>query len=889
MGLWSWLKRGRLDESDFEEEIRSHLAMAADEHRADGANDHVARLAARKAFGNVTLTTEAARRVWSSRWVEALRDLESDLRHAVRVLRKSPGFSLVVIAVLALGIGLNATVFSLFKGLALRPLAGVEGSAALRVVVAETSAGRRLSLSYQDYRYLRDHDRAFSGLSGSSVSGINLGLGTRGERVMAEFVTGNYFQVLGVGASLGRTLLPTDEQSPGSHPVVVLSDGLWRRAFDSDPNIVGRAVHFNGYPLTVVGVAAPAFHGSIVSFDVEAFVPIMMAPQFESSFPDQPRDVLHDRKASLLMVLGRPLPGHSLASAAAQTAALSSQLEADAPVADFSRQLKVLPIWRSPYGAQTYMLPAIVVVGVMGGLLLLIVGANIAGLVLVRGMARSGEIAVRLALGAGRGRILRLLIIENVVLAVPAVALGLLIAERALPLMWGAAASAAPARLFLNLSVDGIVVGFAVLISCASVLVFGLMPALRSSRPDLVRVLTDAATPRAAVRSRLRAVLVVAQVAVSLLLLVAAGLVARSLDAARHANAGFDPQDTVSLTLDVLPSGYDASRGRVFYQQLLDRVRDDAGVLAASLAAIYPMTLIDFPGVPVTVEGYQSRRDEDLIFSSNVVADGYFKTLRIPLVAGREFDARDDELSQAVIIVNETFARRFWGEPRTALGKRLRVATGESRAIVGVARDIKYARINEEPKPYVYLPFLQSYQSAMILHARGRAGGAALIEQVRGHVRTLDPELPILDAKTLGEQTGAALSIFQMTAAMLLMFGIAATGLATIGLYGLVSYAVKQSTREIGIRMALGAQRADVIGWFLGRGVRLGLSGAALGIVGALAASRLLAALLYGVSTTDIVSFAGASVVVLGSTLVATLIPAWRAARTNPIDALRHF
>ncbi|MBV9771953.1 MAG: ABC transporter permease, partial [Bryobacterales bacterium] len=424
MNWFQWLTRRQQIANDVADEIRSHLAMAAQERIADGADRETARLAALKEFGNVTLTTEAARGVWSSWWINAAGDLLKDVRHAIRALAKSPAFSLIVIAVLALGIGLNATVFMLFKSLALKPLAGVEGSGRLIAILDKTNAGRLEGLSYPDYRYIRERDQAFAGLSGSCPLPLSLGLGRGGERVWGELVTGNYFQLFGVRAHLGRTLLPSDEVAPGKHPVVVLSDGLWRRAFGGDPNILGKVVHLNGYPLTVVGVADATFHGSVVSFDGEVYIPIMMAPQLGIAFRTQPGELLHDRKTPLMIAYGWPRPGVTLAMASAQTAVLSEQLAKDAPVQDFSRQMTVLPIWRSPWGAQTYLLPAVIAAGAMGALLLLIVCANVAALVLVRGVARRAEIALRLALGASRARILRLLLIENLVLAAPGAAVG---------------------------------------------------------------------------------------------------------------------------------------------------------------------------------------------------------------------------------------------------------------------------------------------------------------------------------------------------------------------------------------------------------------------------------------------------------------------------------
>jgi putative ABC transport system permease protein len=398
----------------------------------------------------------------------------------------------------------------------------------------------------------------------------------------------------------------------------------------------------------------------------------------------------------------------------------------------------------------------------------------------------------------------------------------------------------------------------------------------------------DSLSARGAAKGRFRAALVVAQVGVSLLLLVCSGLVGRSLDAAQHADTGFDDRGVISVTLDLKPNGYDEARGRIFYQQLLDRMRAGQGVEAASLARMYPMTMVDSVSQRVEIEGYRPRRDEDQTFLYNVVSSDYFRTLRIGIEAGREFTQHDDASTQAVAVVNETLARRFWGTPREAIGKRLRAGSGGWRTVVGVARDVKYARINEAPRPYVYLPFLQAPEPGMILHARGLEGTVALLAQARREVLRLDPDLPILDAETLHDQTRTALTILTMTARILAALGFVAMGLAAMGLYGLVSYSAKQSTHEIGIRMALGATYGKVVRSFLARGLWLGGIGAVLGMGASYTVTRFLAAQLYGVSATDPASFAMAMAFVLGSTLAATVVPAWRAARTDPMTALRY-
>ena len=746
-------------------------------------------------------------------------------------------------------------------------------------------------MSYPVYQELRDRDRAFSELMGARTITVGLGRGEKSRAVWGELVTGNYFQVLGVAAQLGRTILPSDELAAGRHPVVVLSDGLWRADFGADPDIVGKTVEINHHGLTVVGVADPTFHGTIVSYEIEVFIPVMMGPDLGFTFGSEettPSGILADRRAAVLFPHGYLRPGTTLASATSQTDALWTSLSADRPLTDIARRLRVVPFWQSPTGGQTYMLPTLVVLSAMGLLVLVIACANIAGLVLVRGVSRRGEIALRLALGATRTRIVRLLIAENLALAVPSAILGVLLASRGIAVLVNYADwLAAPQHLFFNIEIDSLVIGFVVLVACGSALAFGFVPALQSARVDLVSVINEG-SPRGTARGRMRAGLVVAQVAVSLLLLVGAGLVTRSLEAARVANKGFDASRVSAVAMDLKQNGYDETRGRVFYRQLLDSVRADPGVESATLAAFTPLALIATPTERMEIEGYEPRRDEDLAFLSNTVGTDYFRTLRISLISGRPFEDRDDEAGALVAIVNNTLAERFWGGAANAIGKRIRAGDGGWRTVVGVAADVKYLRISESPRPYVYLPFFQSYRPNMILHTQGPTPVDVLVGQARGHVTALDADLPILYARPLAERTSASLVFFTFAATMLFVFGAAGMALAAMGTYGLVSYTVKQSTHEIGIRMALGASGASLVRRFLGHGLWLGAIGAAAGIITALGVTRLLRSVLFGVSATDVVSFARALALVLSVVAVATLVPAWRAARTNPLRALRH-
>ena len=538
------------------------------------------------------------------------------------------------------------------------------------------------------------------------------------------------------------------------------------------------------------------------------------------------------------------------------------------------------------------MLPTLVVLSAMGLLVLMIACANIAGLVLVRGVSRRGEIAR--ASGArrdadadrppadcrkprprrARRRPRR-----------PARAARHPGARRLRRVARGACSASSSTS-----SVDGLVIGFAVLVACGSALVFGFVPALQSSRVDLVSVINEDASPRGAARGRLRAGLVVAQVAVSLLLLVGAGLATRSLEAARRANPGFDAEprdgDRDGRQTERVRR---AARPRVLSPAAGRGARRSGHRIGHARRVHVRWRFSTRRAQRVAIDGYEPRRDEDLAFMSNTVGPDYFRTLRIALMAGRAFEDRDDETAAPVAIVNNTLAQRFWGGAANAIGKRVRVGDGDWRTVIGVAADVKYLRINESPRPYVYLPFLQAYRSSMILHTAGR--GAGRRARGSGARARRGARRRSADSVTRGRwpsRSRGALILFDLTATMLFLFGVAGMALAAMGTYGLVSYTVKQSTHEIGIRMALGASGLSVVRGFLGRGLRLGAVGAALGIVAALGVSRLLGSVLFGVSATDAVSFARALAIVLGGVVVATIVPAWRAARTNPLSALRH-
>lgn len=881
----------RHDDDDLQDEIRAHLAMAAKDRIDAGADPKAAREASVKEFGNVTLVREAARRVWTPRWVETLSDVLNDVRYAVRSLLKNPAFSLTVIGVLTLGIAVNAAVFTMMKGIALTPIAGVKDSAALRVVFGETSAGRDVGISYPDFQYLRDHVTTFNGLYGHRFATVTVGRGRGAHQSAGEMVTGNYFDVLGVKAQLGRTLQMADESAPGRPSVAVLSDSLWRRDYAADPLVVGKTIEVNNKVLTIVGVTEPGFHGTVVSYDMDFYVPLMIAPDLGLTFGSTETTasgILGDRKANVVYALGWLKAGTSMVEAAADVDDVWSNLARDRAADGGVTRLTVVGFRGYPGTAQATVLPMLIALSAMGLLVLVIACANIGGLVVVRGISRRGELALRLALGASRARIVRLLLIENLVLAIPGAILGVVLALQVLPRLTAIAeAMAAPQRLFFNMETDSLLLGFAAFVAVLSALVFGFFPALRSSRVDLVSVMKEEGQ-RGSPRGGLRSALVVAQVAVSLLLLVGAGLVTRSLEAAQRADRGYTSDHVTAISIDLKANGYDEARGRIFYKQLLDKARELPGVESASLAMFVPMAFLDTRASKIAIEGYEPRQNEDLSMMTNLVGPDYFNALRIPIVSGREFEDHDNLTSAQVAIVNRTLAEKFWGSTANALGRKVRVAGGDWRTVVGVAADIKYIRINEAPRSYVYLPFLQSYRSAMILHTRGQASTAVLVDQARQAIAAIDPELPLASARSLVDQTKGALLFYTFMSSMLFVFGMTGMALAALGTYGLIAYTVKQSTHEIGIRMALGASGFDVVRGFLSRGFRLGALGVVIGTVAALGVGRLLRNVIYGVSTTDPFSFGQAFAIVFLVVALATLVPSWRASRTDPLKALRH-
>ncbi len=802
-----------------------------------------------------------------------------DLKFALRVLASDKASTTVAVLILALGIGANTAIFTMLKDVVLRPLAGVRSAEQLVVVLSTTRGGQTIPLSYPDYRDFRDRNSVFSALVASSQNPLSITIDAHPQRLWGEHVSGNYFQVLGVRAALGRVLLPSDNQVLGGHPVALISHALWQNSFGSDPNVVGKNIHVGTRSFTVVGVTEPGFHGSVPGLSLDVFVPLMMEPDMSA-----PGDLLEQRNSHWLVVQGRLKEGVTFQQATAAMSVLGKQLAGQYPNEDILQRAALVPLWKSPFGSQQYLFPILSAVMVVAGIVLLVACGNLANLFLARAAARRREMAVRLAVGASRARLVRQLLTESLLVSllggVGALIIGLWSNEWFTHLR-----PPTPFPVALEANLDLLVFAFTLLVSCASAFLFGLAPALQASKVDLVQALKQNVSGRQVRLSRSRQGLVVWQMALSLILLVSAGLVIRSKWNASDIDPGFNVRNVDLVSLDLRPNGYDESAGLAFFQRLLERSRSLPEVLSASLATRLPLLVIGTPSRTVEVEGYVYRQDEDMSLAFNIVTPEYFETMQVPILKGRVFTARDDRSADNVVVVNETMARHFW-PGRDALGRRLRTA-GRWRTVVGVVRDIKYLNLTEAPRPYLYLPLAQNYSPDMTLHVRTAADPVTLLRTLESVIRELDPNLPVFGVRTMSEHVQFSLAGYTLAVLLLTRAGLLGLLLASVGLYGVISYSVTQRRHEIGVRMALGALPGDALRMILGQAARLALLGTALGLVAATMVTRLLARLLYGVSPTDPGTFIAVAALLLTVALLACFLPARRATRIDPAQALR--
>ena len=811
-----------------------------------------------------------------------------DLRYGLRMLAKSPGFTAIAVLSLALGIGANTAIFSLVNAALLKPIPVREADRLASVFMTDQRNPGNLPLSHLNYKDLRDENQVFSEMAGFSFAQVNWSTGAESEQIPLQVVSGNYFTVLGAQPALGRTFLPEEDRKPV--PVVVLSHGFWERSLGRDANIVGRTLTFNRTAFTVVGVAQQGFTGTVLGGDPSGWVPMEMHAVVQPNF-----DWYEQRRGLFLFAFGRLKPDVSIDQASAQLRTLFAGLEQAFPVENKGRSAGAVALLdarlnpQGQAGAPVVRLSMILMTVV--GIVLLIACANVANLLLGRATRRRKEIALRLALGAGRLRLVRQLVTESTLLSLAGGGLGLLLAYWLLDALV-AADLQLPLPVGRDLAIDARVLTFTTILAVATGMIFGLAPAIQSSKPDVVPILKNEVVPAGTAHRGLRGffalrqMLVIAQIALSLVSLVAAGAFLRSLTRAQGTDTGFETRGVLVMNFNLGREGYTPARGQIFYEQAATQVAGLPGVRHAAVAQNAPLA----GGLLRSVfpEGQDTTTRDRILVQVNSIGTGYFDTIGIPLARGRDFTRADATDAPLVVIVNETMAERFWPNEE-AIGKRFKFfGDAGFTTIVGVAKNSKYNGVAEAPIPFIYQPILQNYTPQATLHVRADGNAAALAGPVRRAVQEIDPTLSVFDVRTLEDQVFESLAPLRTNVIIIATFGLLALGLASIGLYGVASHAVTQRTREIGVRMALGAARGNVLRLILGHGIVLVGVGVATGLVAATALMSLVpAALLPNVSVRDPLTFAGTSALLTVVAIIASCIPAYRATRIDPLVALR--
>ena len=800
---------------------------------------------------------------------------------------KSPGFTLVAVLTLAVGIAAGTTVFSWIDNVLVRPIPGVTNGHELLSFESLTPNGEFMDTSYPDYRDQRDHLTLLSGLAMIRPTALSIGEEDHAERIWGELVTGNYFSVLGVKPALGRFFSPEEYgDKQGGYPVAVIGYSLWKRRFSADPGAIGSTVRVNRQPLTIIGVAPPEFRGSMAGLAFEAWVPVAMGAQLNT----MPEWMLRDRHSRILKGLARPKPGVSVQQANAEVSALAAQLAREHPDVSQGVGATLLPMWKAHIGAQSLLLAPLEILMAVCGVVLLIVCANVANLLLARATARHKEFGVRLALGAGRGRLVRQLLTESLLLALMGALAGAPLAMGMAQLL-GYLVPAAGLPIALDVQMNGDIFAFTMLLCVMACLVSGTAPALHTARAGLNEGLKDGGRGGSAGKSsrRLRGLLVVSEVALALVAIVGAGLFARSFQLARQIRPGFDPGHVLVANLSLTTAGYAIPDLKQFCVRLRGRLESQPGIAGVTYADHVPMGFDSGPWEELEIEGYKKGRGENMQIYRNVVAPGYFKVLGIPLLLGRDFTEQDDlsKTAKPVMIVNETFARRYFGGGYP-IGRKVHGWTSWF-TVVGVVKDSKYLTPNEAPRPYFYVPFQQVYRADQGIAVYVRASGDPMqaLGTLRREVRGMDPNVSVYDAMPLTEFISASLFVQKIAAWLLGVLGVVALVLAAVGLYSVMAYSITQRTHEIGIRLALGAKAGDVLGLVVRQGMAMTAGGLLVGVAVAAAVTRLVSGLLVNVSATDPLIFGGAALFLAAVALAASYLPALRAMRIDPNTALR--
>ncbi|HKV27625.1 MAG TPA: ABC transporter permease [Candidatus Acidoferrales bacterium] len=877
--LRSLFRRGAT-ERDMDAELRAHIQSRADDLERSGLPRAEAERRARMEFGGYQKFKEECRDAGSAHFFDTLL---KDIRYALRILRRSPGFSILVILCLTLGIGANAAVFSWIEGLLVRPYPAVSHQDRMYALVGSApSDPDNPDLSWPDFLDLQRNCKLVEAFIADEITGAALNIGGRAERATGSIVSANYFDALGVRPILGRGFKPGEDAGRNAHPVAVISYQMWQDRYNADPQIIGKPQRFNNVQFTIVGVTPKNFYGTFVGRSIQFWVPASMVQVLNgNNYP------LDDRSAHWIEGFVKLKPGVTRAQAQAEISSMTARLASIYPETDRGRDVKILPLWLTPFNHAGELRPTLEIMMAVVAFVLLIVCANVGNLLLVRFFLRRHEMMVRLALGAPRLRLVRQLLTESVILSAFAAVGGLLVAywcRNALVLFYPRSGFLA----YLPGEIDWRVLTLSIGVCVLATLLFGLIPATQASKLDLAAALKSemGGLVSGQSRSRLRSGLVLVQVSLSFVLLVGAGLLLRSLRAMQNSNLGFSTHDVLFTYVDLFGSGYDAQRAESFQKQLIARLQSLPGIESVAGSSFVPLDLAPPSSGVIKVDGYVPPPNQQPIVEYDKVSPRYFSTVGISLISGREFTPADDKNAALVAIVNEQMVRQFWNG-KDPIGERLQV-NGLSMHVIGIAETSKYLYVSEPPRPFFFVPLLQNPDSTAYLNIRTSMPARSVASILTNELRAIDSGLASGALVSMQEQVNRSTAAQRAAVGMLFVLGGLALALATIGLYGVLSYSVSQSRRELGLRMTLGASSSNLLWYVLSRSLTLTIFGVALGAAVALVAARFATDLLYHVSPRDPLAFTLAFVIMMVASLAACFVPAWRASRTDPMVALRY-
>jgi macrolide transport system ATP-binding/permease protein len=876
LGLFQKNKR----DAEMAEEMQAHIDLLIERNIAAGMLPHEARNAALRQFGGVEQVKEVAReqRVW--RWAD---EFVQDIRFGARMLLRTPGFSILAILCLTLGIGTNAAALSWIEGILIRPYPLVSHQDRMFAFIGTTRGVEgHNGLSYPDFLDFEKNSTLFESFLVDRIMGTSLSVGDRAEWASGGIVSANYFDALGVRPILGRGFRPEEGTGRNAHPVTVISYRTWKDRYNFDPNIIGRTQYLNGVQHTIIGVAPEKFHGTFVGYSFSFWVPTSMQETFDTTGYK-----LEDRGARWIEGYAFLKPGVTRQQGQAELNSIAQRLENDFPETNRGHEVQLVPLWKTPFNGAGNMSPTLAITMAVVFVVLLIACANVSNLLLARSLLRRHEMTMRLALGAGRRRLIKQLVTEGLLLSIVAAAGGIAVAYWCRNALVLAFPSPVPGVVIdYPGQIDWRVLVVSAAVCILSTLVFALVPAIHASHVDLSGALKSdgGGVVSGSSRSRLRSTLVLVQVSLSFVLLAGTGLLLESLAKIQNANPGFST-DAIACPISLFSAGYKLDRAKAFQTELLDRVHTLPGVESATFARVIPFSYNVFSSSPIEVDGYQPPPNQQPTVDYVQVAEDYFATLGIPIVSGREFVRTDDENAPPIAIINETMAAKYW-PGKNAVGQRVKVAD-RWLEIVGIAKNSNYRTKLEPTMPFLYVPLRQNWGVQNTLLVRTRETPGALLNALSREVHALDANLAPRMPSRMQEQVDQMSYSQRLAVTLVAVFGTMALFLAAIGLYAVMSYSVSQGTRELGLRMALGADAGSVLRLVLSRGLRLTTAGIVFGAIAALVLTRLMGNLLYQVSPRDPIAYGFALLVLLGVGLLACFLPARRATRVDPVSALR--